>query len=101
MNLHTIEVLEHELEVDEMEYYAEMQKAINDGVAWKFQGSYGRSMMDAIRSGYCMLGHTQASDYYGNVIPSRDDVAEGTKGSYEYVLNMMGAEWADYMGNLK
>lgn len=101
MNLHTIEVLEGEIEVDEMDYYTEMQRAINDGVAWKFQGSYGRSMMEAIRSGYCMLGHTRSSDYYGNVIPSRDDVEEGTKGSYEYVIKMMGEDWADVMGSLK
>jgi len=95
------DVLEGNEEVDEMDYYAEMQRAINGGVAWKFQGSYGRSMMDAIRNGYCMLGHTQSSDYYGNTIPSRDDVEEGTKGSYEFVLDRMGDDWADMMGSIK
>ena len=95
------DVLEGNEETTEEEFYMEMQKAINDGLAWKFQGSYGRSMMDAIRNGYCMLGHTQASDYYGNVIPSRDDVEEGTKGSYEFVLDRMGADWADLMGSVK
>jgi hypothetical protein len=48
-----------------------------------------------------MLGHTQSTDYYGNVIPSRDDVQEGTPGSYEYVIEMHGQEWADIMGDLK
>lgn len=100
MNLHDIEVIEDGSET-ELEYYEAIQKAINDGVAWKFQGSYGRTMMDAIRSGYCMLGHSRSSDYYGNVIPSRDDVQEGTKGSYEYVIQMQGQEWADMMGDLK
>lgn len=95
------DILEGNEEVDEMDYFIEMQKAINGGVAWKFQGSYGRSMMDAIRSGYCMLGHTRSSDYYGNTIPSRDDVEEGTKGSYEFVLEHMGEDWADVMGGLK
>ena len=95
------ELLEGEVEGTEEQYYMEVQHAINGGVAWRFQGSYGRTMMDAIRSGRCMLGHGRHTDYYGNVIPSRDDVKEGTKGSYEYVLNMMGADWADVMGGLK
>ena len=95
------DILEGNEETTEEQYYMELQKAINGGVAWKMQGSYGRTMMDAIRSGHCMLGHTRHTDYYGNVIPSRDDVEEGTKGSYEYVLNMMGADWADVMGGLK
>ena len=87
MNLHDIEVIEDGSET-ELEYYEAIQRAINDGVAWKFQGSYGRTMMDAIRAGYCLLGHSRSSDYYGNVIPSRDDVEEGTKGSYEYVIRI-------------
>jgi hypothetical protein len=100
MNLHDIEVIEGEAET-EHEYYESIQRAINSGSAWSFQGSYGRAMMDAIKGGYCLLGHSQARDYYGNTIPSRDDVQEGTKGSYEYVIRMQGQEWADTMGDLK
>ena len=100
MNQYDIDVIESGLGTDE-EYYEAIQSAINSGYAWKMQGSYGRTMMDAIRSGYCMLGHTQSSDYYGNVIPSRDDVEEGTKGSYEFVLDRMGADWADLVGSVK
>ena len=100
MNLHDIEVIEGEAET-EHEYYESIQRAINSGSAWSFQGSYGRVMMEAIKGGYCLLGHSQARDYYGNTIPSRDDVEEGTKGSYEYVIRMQGQEWADMMGDLK
>ena len=100
MNLHDIEVIEDGAET-ELEYYESIQLAINSGMGWKMQGSYGRTMMDAINGGYCMLGHTSSRDYYGNYIPSRDDVEEGTKGSYEYVIRMQGQEWADTMGDLK
>jgi hypothetical protein len=62
-----------------------LQKLINDGQAWKFQGAYGRAMMDAIERGVCALGPKPASDYYGNRIPSRFEVKPGTKGSVEFV----------------
>ena len=81
------------------EYYASIQNAINSGM-WGLQGSYGRTMMEAINSGYCLLGKSRASDYYGNVIPSRDDVKAGTKGSYEFVADAMGVEYADAMAAL-
>ena len=99
LNLHDIYTIEDGAET-ELEYYEAIQKAINDGTAWKFQGSYGRTMMGAIEGGYCMLGIYPASDYYGNRIPSRDEVQEGTKGSYEYVIRLQGQEWADTMGDL-
>jgi hypothetical protein len=98
-NLNDIEVIEDGAET-ELEYYESIQKAINSGHAWSMQGSYGRVMMDAITGGYCLLGHGRATDYYGNTIPSRDDVEEGTKGSYEYVIRLQGQEWADMMGDL-
>lgn len=82
---------------NEVEYYTELQKAINSGSAWSLQGSYGRAMMAAIESGYCMLGTSRARDYWGNTIPSRDDVKPGTKGSFDYVADRFGPEWADLM----
>lgn len=82
---------------NEIEYYTELQKAINSGSAWSLQGSYGRAMMSAIESGYCMLGTSRARDYWGNTIPSRDDVKPGTKGSFDYVADRFGPEWADLM----
>lgn len=78
------------------QYYASIQRAINSGM-WGLQGSYGRTMMDAIEGGHCVLGTSRARDYYGNTIPSRDDVQEGTKGSYAYVKELYGAAWADFI----
>lgn len=83
-------------DLDEQQEAALMQAAINAG-QWGMQGSYGRAMMGAIESGMCMLGKDSARDYWGNFIPSRDMVASGTKGSYEFVADRMGAEWADQM----
>lgn len=83
-------------ECSELEYYASIQRAINSGM-WGLQGSYGRTMMAAIEAGQCMLGTSRAKDYYGSTIPSREDVKAGTKGSYDYVADAMGVEWADMM----
>jgi hypothetical protein len=44
-----------------------------------------------------MLGTNSAQDYYGNRIPSRTEVQQGTKGSYDFVLAAMGEEWANEM----
>jgi len=81
------------------QYYASIQRAINSGL-WGLQGSYGRTMMMAIEAGYCVLGRSRAKDYYGNTIPSRDDVQEGTKGSIEYVVDRFGQEWADFISEI-
>lgn len=97
MTLLDIEILEGEDHATEEEYYLSLQRAINSGIGWKMQGSYGRAMMEAIKAGYCMLGRDQSTDYYGNIIPSRDDVKQGTKGSYQFVINNLGLEWADLM----
>jgi len=94
INLETIERIESGAD-DEFEYYAAIQEAINDGSPWSLQGSYGRTMMRAIESGHCLLGHFSTRDYFGNEIPSRDDVEEGTVGSYGWVVVCQGKDWAD------
>lgn len=99
MNLHDIEILEGN-EADEMEQAEAMQRAINGGSAWSFQGSYGRAMMDALKSGVAMLGKHSARDYYGNYIPARDEVKAGTFGSYEFVVERMGQDYADRLAAL-
>lgn len=81
---------------DAREYYAAIQRQINAG-EWSLQGSHGRTMMRAIEDGRCLLGKKRARDYWGNLIPARDDVMDGTKGSKEYVANEHGDDWADYM----
>lgn len=67
--------------------YAELQKMIDTGMAWHMEGSYGRVAMDALRSGACMLPTSSRRDAYGNTIPSRYQVAEGSTGSYKNTVN--------------
>mgnify|MGYP003338288889 CR=1 FL=1 len=95
-SIQDIETIECEHDSEE-QYFASIQRAINAGTPWQFQGSYGRAMMDAIDAGRCMLGTSHARDYWGNRIPSRDEVKEGTKGSVEYVRANSGDDWADLM----
>lgn len=96
LTINDINNIETEEYVDDQEYYASVQRAINAG-SWSFQGSYGRTMMDAISAGYCVLGRSDFKDYYGNHIPSRDQVQPGTKGSVEYVQERQGTEWTDFI----
>jgi hypothetical protein len=96
MTLNDIDTIEASEDVSEMDYFLAIQRAINSGM-WGLQGSYGRSMMGAIKAGYCMLGAKAARDYYGNNIPSRNDVMPGTKGSKDFVIDALGIEWADAM----
>lgn len=83
----------------EMDFYASMQRTINAGT-WGLQGSFGRQMMGAIEAGQCLLGKSGARDYYGNYIPSRDEVKDGTKGSRSFVVEAMGEDWAKHMESL-
>jgi hypothetical protein len=61
------------------------QSLINSGIAWQLEGAVGRHCMDMINAGYCMLGHKGHKDYWGNYVPSRYEVKEGTKGSAQFV----------------
>lgn len=97
LTLHDINVIEEaDLEPSAEEYFASIQRAINSGM-WSLQGSYGRTMMDAIEAGRCVLGTTPAKDYWGTFIPARHQVKPGTKGSPEYVANHFGQEWLELM----
>lgn len=96
MNTQDIYTIEADEEASTEDYYLAIQRAINSGM-WGLQGSYGRAMMDAINSGFCILGKQPARDYYGNRIPSRDEVKEGTKGSYAFCARANGNDWADMM----
>jgi hypothetical protein len=99
LTLNDINTIESDEDVSELDYYLVVQRVINNGM-WSLQGSCGRTMMDAIKAGYCMLGTEAARDYYGNGIPSRNDVQPGTKGSYDFVVDTMGAEWAEQMASV-
>lgn len=76
-------------EQDEQDTVEMFQRMINDGSVWKLQGSYGRTAMDLIESGQCILGEHGSRDYWGNYIPSRFEVKPGTKGSVEYQQKML------------
>lgn len=67
-----------------------MQKMISNGMAWKLNGAYGREAMNLIKMGLCALGKNAYYDYYGNRIPSRDEVKDGSKGSIAYCADMQG-----------
>ena len=67
-------------------------QAMIDAGAWSLEGSMGRAMMDAITDGRCILGPCGARDYWGNYIPSRDEVKPGSKGSIEYAVAMQAEE---------
>ena len=100
LTINDINNIEFDEEIDDVEYYTSIQRAINSGSAWSFQGSYGRAMMDAISSGKCLLGLKPARDYYGNTIPSRLQVKEYTKGSWDYVKEHSGLVWANKMAGV-
>jgi hypothetical protein len=57
------------------------QTLLNTGDLWKFEGSVGRSANDMIEAGVLMLPETRRKDYYGNTIPARTDLKDGTKGT--------------------
>jgi hypothetical protein len=69
----------------------QLQKLINSGDVWKFEGSYGRAASQALGNGECVLGKKGVRDYYGNYVPSRYEVKAGTKGS----VALARANWGD------
>lgn len=76
------------------DYFLALQRSINSGMGWHMQGSTGRAMMNAIRIGRCMLGTSPCRDAWGNRIPSRTEVMDGTKGSRSFVVDNCGEDWA-------
>ena len=69
----------------------DLQGLIDSGMAWRLEGSVGRAAMAAIEDGACVLGEVGHRDYWGNYIPSRHEVEQGTKGSLEYAERMQEA----------
>ena len=73
------------------------QTLINSGSAWTLEGHVGRTCMQAIADGACMLGTRRQIGPFGDRIPSRFDVVEGTRGSRGYVISINGEEHADML----
>lgn len=96
LTLEDVDNLEGAAETEEA-YYTSIQRAINSMDAWKLPGRVGRAMAEALSAGRCMLGVSGCNDYYGAFIPGRAAVVPGTKGSYEFVVEHSGLEWADQM----
>lgn len=63
--------------------YAGMQELIDNGSVWLMEGSMGREAMALLESGACMLPLKTFKDYWGNLVPSRLYVEDGTKGSFK------------------
>lgn len=75
--------------------FDEMQKLIDTGDAWKLEGFTGRQAMSALESGACMLPEERHQDYYGNLVPSRNDLKEGKgtlQNSQEFWTQVMEGE---------
>lgn len=78
-----------------LEQACALQRLINSGDIWHFEGAAGRSAMDAIKAGVCAVGTGRRKDYWGNTIPARSDLQPGSFGTIEFVREQQGDEWAD------
>lgn len=70
--------------VDDDVLYMTTQELIDSGQAWLLEGHIGRQCMAAIENGDAVLGPESHRDFWGNRIPSRNEVHPGTLGSIEY-----------------
>jgi hypothetical protein len=87
----------YEEDVTQEEHILAMQRRINDGTIWQFEGSAGREAMRLLEDGYCMLPKVARRDYYGNTIPARTMLKPGSKGTWQLVEQTMGRSWAARM----
>ena len=78
-----------------------VQGMVNNGTAWRMEGSFGRSVMAALEAGKLILGTESTSDYWGNRIPSRYEVQPGTKGSFDLAAEMHGMEYAQRLADVE
>ena len=83
------------------QHYLKLQRAINNGSIWLFEGSAGRAAVDAIANGECILGRDGHRDYWGNYVPSRTDVKSGTKGSVLFARNIQGDSYTRSIQRVK
>lgn len=79
---------------------ADIQALVNSGMAWRLEGSIGRACMAHLEAGRVMCGTEGKRDYYGNYVPSRYEVAPGTKGSFDFVALRTSQEHAQNMADV-
>jgi len=84
-------VAESDTDYDEDQFVLNAQELIDSGMAWQLEGHVGRQCMALIEDGQCTLGPVGYRDYWGNYVPSKTEVAPGTKGSQEYVDERKGS----------
>jgi hypothetical protein len=75
--------LERIIEMQKSYGVTQTQEGINSGQCWLMEGSVGRFAADCLRIGVCMLPENRNRDYYGNTVPSRNDIEKGSNGSLE------------------
>lgn len=63
--------------------FDEIQARIDSGLAWHLEGAFGRLAIELLASGACMLPEVAHKDFYGNLVPSRNTLKAGTKGTLE------------------
>ena len=74
-----------------------VQEQINSGLCWQMEGSVGRFASAMLEAGVCMLPKERKTDYYGNIVPSRDDLKPGTKGTFKNSARFWQSVWdGDY-----
>ena len=60
-----------------------IQLMINNGSIWSMEGSIGRQAMAMLEEGMVMLPKHPTRDSYGNLLPSRDWLKPGSKGTFQ------------------
>lgn len=95
--------IERIIELQAAYHVTKYQELINSGQIWSFEGSMGRFAMDCLKAGICFLPEQRSTDYYGNTMPSRNDVKAGSTGSLDLAFEFwqrvedMDFEATDYL----
>ena len=77
----------------------EIQMSILDGSIWLGPGFGGRQAMHLLDTGACYLPAECTMDAYSRMVPGRDQVVPGTKGSLENSYKFWSDEdnWQDFV----
>jgi hypothetical protein len=68
------------------------QYLIDKGHAWKLQGYYGRTALDLMKKGICKPAPERQTDYWGNLVPSRNDGYFDSTGTWVWTDNAVELE---------
>ena len=76
---------------------SDVQDMINDGSAWTLEGSVGRYAMRCLEEGACFLPNEHFYGAYGNKIPRRGSIKEGSVGS----LTLSSLYWSEKINHIE